>query len=420
MTEKTCRSILSRFAAFILVMMGLGLPILCAASPFDPGNAFIRADGKRLVTPDGGTFFVKGINLGLWLVPEGYMFRFNRKTEAPDQIRRVFERLLGPDGATQFWTRFRDTYVSEADIKFIASAGFNTIRVPLDYRMFVTGDAEPKFEGIGYALIDRLVGWAKASSLHVILDLHAAPGGQVGASHDGGSGFPLLYYVSANQVLTEQLWRTLAQRYHDEPTVLGYDLLNEPIAPHHDTKYLEPRLEPLLERLTAAVREVAPHQVIFIEGSRWATTWQALGPPFASNLVYTYHSYWASPRRNTIQPQLNFRDRYDVPILITETGEGSDRWITDFRKMHESFGIGWIFWPYKNLNQTTTVASVPMSSDWRAIIDFADRFADDPNATLPPQPVIARAFESYLQGIEFANCTIRWSYLAALGLKASP
>jgi endoglucanase len=418
MAEKISRSILSRVVAFIVVMMGVFLPIVCAAET--PGDAFIHAEGKRLVTPDGRTFFVKGINLGLWLVPEGYMFRFNRKTEAPDQIRRVFERLLGHEGAAQFWTRFRDTYVSEADIKFIAAAGFNTIRVPLDYRMFVTGGAEPKFEGIGYALIDRLIGWAKAAGLHVILDLHAAPGGQVGASHDGGSGFPLLFYVRANQDLTEQLWRTLAQRYHDEPAVLGYDLLNEPIAPQHDTKYLEPRLEPLLERLTTAVRAVAPHQVIFIEGSRWATTWQALGPPFAGNLVYTYHSYWASPRRNTIQPQLNFRDRYNVPILISETGEGSDRWIADFRKMHESFGIGWIFWPYKNLQLTTTVASVPMSPDWPAIVDFADRFADDPNAALPPQPVIAGAFAAYLQGIELKNCTIQWGYLAALGLKASP
>ena len=418
MAQKSHHTILSRVAAFIVVMMSVSLPMVCAAET--PGDAFIHADGKRLVMPDGRTFFVKGINLGLWLVPEGYMFRFNRKTEAPDQIRRVFERLLGREGATQFWTRFCDTYISEADIKFIAAAGFNTIRVPLDYRMFVTVGAAPEFEGIGYALIDRLIGWAKAAGLHVILDLHAAPGGQVGASHDGGSGFPLLFYVRANQVLTEQLWSTLAQRYRDESTVLGYDLLNEPIAPQHDTKYLEPRLEPLLERLTAAVRAVAPHQVIFIEGSRWGTTWQALGPPFADDLVYTYHSYWASPRRNTIQPQLNFRDRYNVPILITETGEGSDRWSTAFRKMHESFGIGWIFWPYKNLELTTTIATVPMSPDWRAIVDFADRFADDPEAALPPQPVIARAFDAYLQGIEFQNCTIQWGYLAALGLKASP
>src|ERR1700741_3332432 len=97
MAQKSRQLLLLRVAAFIVVMMSLGLPIVCAAET--PGDAFIRADGKRLVTPDGRTFFVKGINLGLWLVPEGYMFRFDRKTEAPDQIRRVFERLLGHKGA---------------------------------------------------------------------------------------------------------------------------------------------------------------------------------------------------------------------------------------------------------------------------------------------------------------------------------
>jgi hypothetical protein len=165
---------------------------------------------------------------------------------------------------------------------------------------------------------------------------------------------------------------------------------------------------------------VAPHQVIFIEGSRWGTSWRPLGPPFAKNLVYTYHSYWASPRRNTIQPQLNFRDRYNVPILIAETGEATDDWIVNFRSMHESYGIGWIFWPYKNLNQTTTVASVPMTAEWKAIVAFANRFADDADAPPPGQAVIERAFDEYLKAIEFKNCVIRWTYLAALGLKARP
>ncbi len=406
--------------AGLLVTASLWAPIAGVAAESPSRSDFVHAEGRRLVGPDGATFAVKGINLGHWLVQEGYMFGFNRKTEAPGQIRSTFERLLGRSGAARFWTRFYDGYVAEDDVRFIGAAGFNTIRVPLDYRMFVSGEPDPKFDGIGYALIDRLVGWAKKAGVRVILDLHAAPGGQVGASHDGGSGFPLLFYSRANQDLTVRLWRALAQRYRDEPTVLGFDLLNEPIAPHHDTKYLEPRLQPLLERIAKAVREVAPHQVIFIEGSRWGTSWHPLGKPFAENLVYTYHSYWASPRRNTIQPQLNFRDRYNVPILIAETGEATDDWIFNFRTMHESYGIGWIFWPYKNINQTTTVASVRMSADWKTIVDFADRFADDANATPPAQDVIERAFEGYLKAIEFKNCDVQWSYLAALGLKAGP
>jgi len=415
MTDRPLHSIVARTAALLLVTLSLCVPTLRAAAD-GVASGFIRAEGKRLIAADGSTFFVKGINIGHWLVPEGYMFRFGRSSEAPDQIRRVFERLLGRERAAAFWLRFYDTFVTAEDIRFIGLAGFNTIRIPLDYRLFVSGQAEPSFEGIGYALIDRLIGWARTASVRVILDLHAAPGGQVGASHDGGSGYPLLFYVPANQDLTVRLWQTLARRYRDEPVVLGYDLLNEPIAPHHDTKYLEPRLAPLLQRISSAIREVAPDQLIFLVGSRWGTTLHALGPPFADNLVYTYHSYWASPRRNTIQPLLNFRDRYNVPILIAETGEATDQWIEAFRNLHESHDIGWIFWTYKNLDTPTTVASIPLPTSWQTIVDVADRIVDDPGAALPPQPVIDRAFDEYLTGIEFRNCQIRRSYLEALGL----
>ena len=31
-----------------------------------------------------------------------------------------------------------------------------------------------------------------------------------------------------------KLWQAIAQRYRGNPTILGYDLLNEPIAPYHD------------------------------------------------------------------------------------------------------------------------------------------------------------------------------------------
>jgi len=235
MAASPLRSVAARTAALLLVALGVCVPALCAASDGVPGG-FIRAEGKRLIAPDGGTFFVKGINIGHWLVPEGYMFRFSRNSEAPDQIRRVFERLLGRERAAAFWTRFRDAFVTADDIRFIADAGFNTIRVPLDYRLFVTAEDEPRFDGVGYALIDRLIGWARTAGLRVILDLHAAPGGQVGASHDGGSGYPLLFYVPANLESTVRRGETLARRYRDEPAVLGYVLLNELIAPNHDTK----------------------------------------------------------------------------------------------------------------------------------------------------------------------------------------
>jgi endoglucanase len=141
----------------------------------------------RLVDGHGDRFAVKGINLGNWLVPEGYMFKFTH-ARAPKEIAGVIEALIGPEEASRFWTEFRDVYIAEDDIRFIKAAGFNTVRVPLHWRLFVEpgDDGARPVRRAGLALLDRLVQWCRESGLRVIIDLHAAPGGQTGVNHDDG------------------------------------------------------------------------------------------------------------------------------------------------------------------------------------------------------------------------------------------
>jgi endoglucanase len=387
----------------------------------EPVRGFVHADGKRLVDADGHDFPVRGVNLGHWLVPEAYMFGFDGDTTRA-QMHDLFGRLLGPAGADEFWQRFRDTFIAEADIRFIAAAGFNTVRVPLDWTMFVRRDANgaPTFDGPGYALIDRLLGWAHAAGLRVLLDLHAAPGGQTGASFDGGSGYPLLFYVPADRALTVRLWQELARRYRDEPAVLGYDLLNEPVAPYHNTKCLGPRLEPLLREITAAIRAVDPNHLVFLTGGRWSTTVDALGPPFAHNVAYAYHMFWARPQRSSIQKLLSFRDRYDVPLVLTETGEADEAWVAAFRRLNETNGVGWVLWTYKNMASPATIVAVRKPADWPAIADYVNRARNGADVPLPPRAVAEHAFDDYLAAVAFHNGIIKHGYLQALGLERQP
>src|SRR5271155_1319187 len=135
-------------ALFLVITM-----IIASRSAFAAPPDFIHADGTNLVDVNGKRFAVKGINLGNWLVPEGYMFKFMRK-RAPSEIAGVIEALIGPKEASRFWTEFRDGYITQADIRFIKAAGFNTVRVPLHWRLFVEpGDAgdgsADRFEGQG-------------------------------------------------------------------------------------------------------------------------------------------------------------------------------------------------------------------------------------------------------------------------------
>lgn len=389
------------------------------------GDGFVFTAGRQFYQADGQPFFIKGINLGNWLMPEGYMFKF-QKAKSPQRIYARIEDILGPADAAAFWTTFRDRYVTREDIFFIAEAGFNTVRVPLHWNLFVRTreDGRVEFDGVGYTLVDRLIAWCREAGLSVILDLHAAPGGQTGVNHDDGPGYPLLFYRRDLQDLTVALWRTLATRYANEPTVLGYELLNEPIAPYHDTAYLNSRLEPFYRRLVAEIRAVDPRHVIFLSGAEWSTRFDVFGPPFAPNVAYAYHKFWSSPTREAIQEYLNFSFRYDVPIMLGESGEAENTWVRAFRELHERNDIGWCFWTYKNLDTAPTVVSIRRPAGWDAVIDVVDDndglWGGAEAASASMRATARAALAEYLDAIRLPNARVNAGYLTALGLRLPP
>ncbi len=376
-------------------------------------DTLVRIAGKKFIAPDGAALQIKGISLGNWLMPEGYMFKFE-VAKSPRLIYGAFDRLLGRERAGAFWRQFRDTYITRDDIDFIKSVGFNTVRIPLHYRLFI--DEQGEMAGGGWRLLDRVLGWVQDAGLLAIVDLHAAPGGQTGINHDDGPGYPLMFYVPRDRQLTVKLWRAIALRYAGNPAILGYDILNEPIAPYHDVATLNPKLEPFYKEVTAAIRAVDPGRVVILAAGQWSSSFDMFGPPFTDNLAYTYHSFWASTNRDSIQRHLNFSNRYDVPLFLGETGELTDEWNARFRQLHEAHGIGWAFWTYKNLDTTSTIVSIPRPEGWDQIVAFVDgKRADKPDAAL-----IDRAIAQYLDGIRFRNGVVRWSYLESLGLKSAP
>ena len=399
-----------------IVLLGLCAPAVVAPALVTPAAAesrLVRIEGKRFIAPDGRVLHLKGINLGNWLVPEGYMFKFD-KARAPRQIYGAFDRLLGPERAAAFWTEFRDRYLVEEDLRFIASLGFNTVRIPLHWRLLMTEDG--KMEGEGWALLDRMLGWVGAAGLYAVVDLHAVPGGQTGINHDDGPGYPLMFYVPRYRALSIKLWGAIAQRYAGNPTILGYDLLNEPIAPNHDVTTLNPRLEPFYKKVTAAIRAVDPGRIIFLASGQWSSTFSSFEPPFADNLAYTYHTFWSSTKRDAVQRHLNFSYRYNVPLFLGETGELNDEWNAEIRELHERLGIGWSFWAYKNLDTDSTVVSIPRPEGWNEIVAFAD----GTRAEKPSPGTIELALVQYLDGMRLRNAKIQWSYIASLGLKTKP
>jgi endoglucanase len=392
---------------------------LAASSSSHAQSRFITTRGKDLLSPDGNPLLLKGINLGNWLLPEGYMFKF-KTANSPRRIETVINELVGEEEGRRFWKTYHENYITQEDIRFIKQSGFNSVRVPFNYRLFVSETTPPRLEGEGYRFLDNVVAWCKKENIHVILDMHAAPGGQTGDNIDDSWGYPFLFESAESQDLTVSIWRKIAARYRADPTVIGYDLLNEPIAHYFDVANLNPKLEPLYRKIVAGIRQVDRNHLIFLGGAQWDTNFKVFGPPFDDRVVYTFHKYWMEVNKGAIQEYLDFRDKHNVPVWMGESGENKDEWIDSFRTLLEQNNIGWCFWPYKRMDATSCIVSINSPAEWDTIIGFAEsqrgKF-EDVRKNRPAKEKIQKALNDYLEHIKFANCRINQGYLKALGLR---
>jgi endoglucanase len=375
---------------------------------------FVHTQGKEIVDGAGKPLLLRGTNLGNWLVPEGYMWHLNDGgPESPREIEALVTELVGPQRAHEFWHSYRENYITQADIHFLKQCGFNSIRVPLHYKFFETDAAE------GFTLLDRVIQWAHQENLYIILDMHAAPGGQTGKNIDDSDGYPWLFSDASAQEHTIAIWQRLARHYRNNSTVLGYDLLNEPVPNYPKLGPLNSAVEPLYKRLASAIRQVDQHHVLILGGSEWDTNFSIFGLPFDKNVVYTFHRYHAQAEQATVQKYVDFRNKYSVSIWLGESGENSDEWIAKFVSVLEKNDIGWAFWPYKKMQATTSVVSFAAPEGWDSILQFAKlpRATSEEAPRLkvrPEQAVIDHAFAGILNDIQFRECVQNKGYIHAL------
>ncbi|MBN8838048.1 MAG: glycoside hydrolase family 5 protein [Sphingobacteriia bacterium] len=384
-------------------------------------NKFVHTQGKEIVTPDGKPFLLKGTNLGNWLVPEGYMFKF-KNTNSPKMIHETIAQLIGPDAAADFWKKFQDNYITQADIQFLKSIGVNSIRVPFNYRLFTTEDyLGVNDESRGLKLLDKVVAWCKKENIYVILDMHCAPGGQTGDNIDDSYGYPFLFENANNRKLTIDIWKQIAKKYKNETTVIGYDLLNEPVAHYFDANILNPLVEPFYKELTAAIRSVDKNHIIFLGGVQWNTNFKIFNTPFDSNVVYTFHKYGDQPNLGSIQRFIDFREKYNVPIYAGETGENTDEWVGTFRKLLEEHNIGWHFWPYKKMDSPKNLVSIQLPANYDSVIQYAEApknsFKDIRKLAPANRQVYKQALDDLLNNCLFQNCLQNQGYIQALGFE---
>jgi hypothetical protein len=171
----------------------------------------------------------------------------------------------------------------------------------------------------------------------------------------------LPYGRGGKQAKTIALWQKIAARYANEPTVGGYDILNEPNWGFEDTLHdrnglkeeKNVQLKQLLVDITNAIREVDKNHIIIIEGNGWGNNYKGMLGPWDKNMVLSFHKYWNNNDQQSIQHIVNFRSQYDVPVWIGETGENSNTWFTEAIQLFEKNNMGWCWWPLKKLGTIT-------------------------------------------------------------------
>ncbi len=367
-----------------------------------PAPLFLHTQGQDIVNEHGEKVMLRGVGLGNWMLPEGYMWKFGDEADRPRKIEKLVSDLIGPDNAKQFWADFRKNYISEADIERIAQLGYNSVRPALNSRLFVTDGTPTHYSEEGFTLLDNLVKQCRANGVYVIIDMHAAVGGQTGQNiDDSANNKPELFMNPKYQDELVDLWTTIAKRYKDEPTVAGYDLLNEPLPERTGAENAyKAQLEPLYRRLTDAIRKIDSKHLIIVEGANWANDWSVFTKPFDKNMVYQFHYYcWDNPDTlKSIRHYLDYRDKLNAPVWVGETGERDDAIYWATTEYFEANNIGWSFWPWKKMEARNAPYSIKAPDGWDAVVEYTH------GGSKPSHEVAQRAFDELTANIRLENC----------------
>lgn len=171
-------------------------------------------------------------------------------------------------------------YITEWDIDRIASLGFDHVRVPVDYFIFMDEAGNYLEDGLKY--IDSSIAWCKKNGLGYILDLHHAPGFFFGHGDKND-----LFTNRERQLRFIGIWKFFAERYADEGNFLVFELLNELVWDTSDP------WNALWQETAEEIHKITPERRIIIGGNRWNSINELKNLTVVDNpnIIYNFHSY---------------------------------------------------------------------------------------------------------------------------------
>lgn len=371
--------------------------ILFAAARTNLQAQYVHTSGTEILDENGDPLFFTGINLGNWLLWEGYLmmgdFNYRTHTQFFNSVKDAFGGDLNK--ALEFEHQWRLNYVTSREIEDLKALGFNSVRVPFHFNMFWDYDNNTTRDH-GFQYFDSLISYCRANDMYILLDMHAAPGYQNPGDHsdnvnsDASQPRETVEFWDGNNVqIAADVWRHIAARYANETIIWGYDLINEPV-PQPNREY---ELLPSLITMRNAIREVDNNHIIVAEGSWWSSDltkidWSdpvtqaetGITSQWDNNLVYQLHHYSGNYAGDgpILDQRLSIATNLNVPLIMGEYGEADESGIRAMSDWCIQNEVGYFPWSFKKMSHDRTLWTIPPNAAYEQLKRFVN------NGTTPP------------------------------------
>ena len=222
---------------------------------FTHQNKLIKTQGTKLIE-NGKEFIIKGIILD----------------------NNALNRLTTPN------LPVKTTYQE------IKKLGFNTVKILMNYKDFEVDKRSLSYKPQSWLWLNKHINLAKEYNLKIILTMYVAPGG-----HQTLNDNKEIWLNNGFQNRFRNLWSSISNHYKNEPTIIGYDLLDSP-----SPKYSIGQWKQLAKNVITSLKKTGDDHIIFLQNCIFkdhSTAKQnkeefnfSYLPEF-KNIVYDFHYY---------------------------------------------------------------------------------------------------------------------------------
>jgi len=206
-----------------------------------------------------------------------------------------------------FNAEFFRSYITEHDIKMIADAGFDHIRLPIDPLFLMGPEGELQTELLGE--VDRAIKMIRDHDLAVIVDVHPK-----------SNRFKKMSGKPETRNAFIPWWGAFAKHLAKttDPEWVFLEILNEP----GGQGYWNSNYPPYQDQLLTIIRANAPEHTIIASGGAYMLAWELknIEPHPDRNVIWAIHFYEPSPftHQGAVWMKDWYRPLRNVPWPLTE------------------------------------------------------------------------------------------------------